>query len=185
MRISGLTLLVSGFLVGVCGSSAFGGESTYQDARATASEKNPPAGISQAEAEIRELDQKQAKAWVARDQAALERLWSPEFVLNAPSNQILTREGVFREMKAPRLSTGEASFKRAVERITPLGDIMISMGVEHYVRKNGPNAGVERTQRYTNVWRREGNSWRMIARHAHVLPLDPARSPDSSKRTGK
>lgn len=60
----------------------------------------------------------QAKAWVARDQAALERLWSPEFVLNAPSNQILTREGVFREMKTPGLSGGLVSMKRIVDRVT-------------------------------------------------------------------
>jgi ketosteroid isomerase-like protein len=131
------------------------------------------AATSQVEAEIRELDQTQAQAWLDRDQAALERLWSPEFVLQAPSNQILTREGVFREMRTPRLAGGLASMERTVERVTQFGDIVISMGVEHPVNKTGPTAGVVRTQRYTNVWRREGNTRRVIARHAHLLPLDP------------
>jgi len=130
------------------------------------------AAMSQAEAQIRELDQIQARAWAERDQSALERLWSPEFVLNAPSNQILTREGVFREMRTPRLST-PTPLERTTERVTPFGEIMISMGVEHFTPRNGPAAGIMRTQRYTNVWRREGESWRMIARHAHILPLDP------------
>ena len=141
---------------------------------------NPPRGTqvvgaamahSQVEAEIRELDQVQARAWSERDQAALERLWSPEFVLQAPSNQILTREGVFREMRTPRLST-PTQLERTTERVTPFGDIVIAMGVEHFTPKNGPSAGVAQTQRYTNVWRREGNTWRMIARHAHLLPVE-------------
>jgi hypothetical protein len=127
------------------------------------------------EAEIRVLDERQAKAWVARDQAALERLWSPEFVLHAPSNQILTRDAVFREMKTPRLEM--LSLDRTVERVTLFGEIAISMGVEHFRPKNGPNAGLRHTQRYTNVWRREGNSWRKIARHANVLPLNPTPRP--------
>lgn len=131
------------------------------------------------EEEIRALDEEQARAWLAKDQAALERLWSPEFVLNAPSNQILTRKDVFREMRTPRLEL--VSMKRTVERVTPFGDIMISMGVERYVPKNGAAAGLVRTQRYTNVWRREGDTWRKIARHAHVLPPDADQPPASSK----
>ena len=125
------------------------------------------------EAEIRALDQTQAKAWVARDQAALEQLWSPEFVIHAPSNQILTREETFREMMTPRLEM--VSLERTVERVTQFGDIAISMGVDHYVPKNGPEAGQVHTQPYTNVWRREGNTWRKIARHANVLPLGVTR----------
>jgi hypothetical protein len=140
------------------------------------------AATSKVEADIRELDQIQAQAWLDRDQAALERLWSPEFVLQAPSNQILTREGVFREMRTPRLAGGLASMARTVERITQFGDIVISMGIEHPVNKTGPTAGVVRTQRYTNVWRREGNMWRVIARHAHLLPLDPGQASASSNQ---
>ena len=178
MKPSGLILLLSAFLLAGCGPSAPQGESRRRDASAGASETNSAAAISQAEAAIRALDEMQARAWVARDQTALERLWSPEFVLNAPSNQILTREGVFREMRTPRLEL--VSMERTVERVTPFGDIMISMGVEHYVPKNGPAAGLVRTQRFTNVWRREGDTWRKIARHAHVLPLEPSQPPASS-----
>jgi ketosteroid isomerase-like protein len=127
------------------------------------------------ETEIRALDEIQAKAWVARDQGALERLWSPDFVLHAPSNQILTRDGVFREMRTPRLEL--ASLERSVQRVTPFGDIAISMGVDRYIPKNGPSAGVLHTQRYTNVWRREGRTWRKIARHANVLPLSGSQPP--------
>jgi hypothetical protein len=171
MKLSGFILLLSAFLLAGCGPSAAVGESSHRDASAEGSETNSAAATSQAEAQIRELDQMQARAWVARDQTGLERLWSPEFVLHAPSNQILTREGVFREMRTPRLRDSEP-MKRTVERVTPFGDIMISMGVEHHGPKNGPAAGPVRTQRYTNVWRWEGDTWRIIARHAHMLPID-------------
>jgi hypothetical protein len=64
--------------------------------------------------------------------------------------------------------------ERTVEAVTQFGDIVISMGVDRPSDRTGPTAGVVRTQRYTNVWRKEGNTWRMIARHAHLLPLDTA-----------
>jgi ketosteroid isomerase-like protein len=182
MKTSKLILLLCAFLVVGCDRSAPDGESRRRDASADASDSDSAAAISQAEEEIRELDQTQARAWVARDQTALERLWSPEFVLQAPSNQILTREGVFREMGTPRLAGGLASMERTVERVTQFGNLVISMGVEHPVNKTGPTAGVVRTQRYTNVWRRDGNTWRVIARHAHLLPLDPGQPPASSNQ---
>src|SRR5687768_17377097 len=122
MKHSRLTLLLSGLLLVDCGPSASVGEPPRQDAVAGSSETKPAAAISQDEAKIRELDRIQAKAWLERDEAALERLWSPEFVLQAPSNQILTREGVFREMRTPRLAGGLASMERTVERVTQFGD---------------------------------------------------------------
>jgi ketosteroid isomerase-like protein len=171
MKPSGMIRFLSVLMLVGCGPSAAMGDSDQRDASAGASETNSAAATSQAEAQIRELDQMQARAWVARDQAALEQLWSPEFVLNAPSNQIRTREGVFREMRTPRLRES-VPMERTLERVTPFGDIMISMGVEHHGPKNGPAANPVRTQRYTNVWGREGDTWRIIARHAHMLPLD-------------
>jgi hypothetical protein len=152
MKPSGLVVLLSAFLLAGCGPSPPESESTHRDASApAASETNTAAAISQTEAEIRALDEMLARAWVERDQAALERYWSLEFVLNAPSNQILTREGVFREMRTPRLQGGNVSMERTVERVTPFGDIVISMGVDNPVDKEGPFAGIVRTQRYTHV----------------------------------
>jgi ketosteroid isomerase-like protein len=179
MKPSALILVVCAFVAG-CGPSEPGADSTPGNGSAAGAEANSASANHQVEAEFRELDQVQAKAWLDRDQAALERLWSPDFVLQAPSNQILTRDGVFREMRTPRLAGGLASMERTVERVTQFGDIVITMGVEHPVNKTGPTAGVVRTQRYTNVWRREGNAWRVIARHAHLLPLDPDQSPSSA-----
>lgn len=119
------------------------------------------------EAEIRALDEIQAKAWVARDQWALERLWSPDFVLHAPSNQILTRGNVSRDEDA---ATGIGFARTYRAACHSFNDIAVSMGLDRYIPKNGPNAGVALTQRYTNVWRREGTTWRKIARHANLLP---------------
>ena len=127
---------------------------------------------NEVEAEIRELDQIQGKAWLERDTIALKRLWSPDFILQAPSNKILTREEVFREMQTPRLAGGLSSMERSVLKITQFDNIVVSMGIDRPVDKTGSNAGIVRTQRYTNIWRREGDTWRVIARHANLLPID-------------
>jgi ketosteroid isomerase-like protein len=183
MKPSGLVVLLSTFVLVSCGSSAPEDEATPRGTSVPASDANAASAISQTEADIRALDEMLAGAWVARDQAVLERFWSPEFVLNAPSNQILTRDEVFREMRTPRLQAGMVSMERTVERVTPFGDIVISMGLDHPVEKEGPFAGIVRTQRYTHVWRREGDTWRVIARHANLLPLadQPSASTNPSR----
>lgn len=171
MKSFGFPLLL--LIVAFSGGCRPSGQSAGNDNAALTPASSAAAPIASVDAQIRALDETQAKAWVARDQAALERLWSPEFVIHAPSNQILTREETFKEMMTPRLEM--VSLERTVERVTQFGDIAISMGVDRYVPKNGPEAGQVHIQPYTNVWRREGDTWRKIARHANVLPLGVTR----------
>lgn len=64
-----------------------------------------------------------------------------------------------------------SSFEAAIEHIRVDGDITIVMGAET-VRPIGkaPLAGQTVKRRFTHVWRKEAGSWRLIARHANVIP---------------
>jgi ketosteroid isomerase-like protein len=110
------------------------------------------------------------RAIVAGDYGALEKLWSPNMVVNSPGNNILTREQVFGAMREDKLKY--SSIKGVVETFYVSGNVAIEMGYEDLVMANGPMAGKPLKRRYTNVWQKEGEGWVQIARQATYVGID-------------
>jgi hypothetical protein len=88
------------------------------------------------EQEIRRLDVAHADAILRGDLVALDKLWTKDFKVNNPFNEI---------DKADRIRTGAvtyASFIRVPESVLIHGDTVIVMGREEVVPKgNSPDAG--------------------------------------------
>jgi ketosteroid isomerase-like protein len=63
-----------------------------------------------------------------------------------------------------------ASFQRTIEAVRLEGNVVIVMGAET-ARPTGdaPSAGQTVRRRFTNIWKNEGERWRMIARHANDI----------------
>lgn len=101
---------------------------------------------------------------------ALEKLWSPNMVVNSPGNNILTREQVFAAMREDKLKYEH--LKGTTDAFFVSGDIAVEMGHEDVVMSNGPMAGKPLTRRYTNIWQRTGSSWIQIARQATYVGID-------------
>jgi ketosteroid isomerase-like protein len=116
------------------------------------------------EQEIRRLDVAHADAILRGDLAALDKLWTKDFKVNNPFNEI---------DQADRIRTGAvtyASFSRVPEAVLIHGDTVIVMGREEVVPKgNSPEAGKTINRRYTNIWMMRSGKWRLIARHASVI----------------
>jgi len=116
------------------------------------------------EQEIRKLDLAHADAILRGDLAALDKLWTTDFKVNNPFNEV---------DKADRIRTGAvtySSFIREPESILVHGDTVIVMGREIVVPKgNSPDAGKTINRRYTNIWMKRKEKWRLIARHASVI----------------
>jgi len=108
----------------------------------------------------------------ARDFSALEKLWSPQMIVNTPENEIRTRDDVFADMKKGGLNY--LSLKGTSESFKVFGDIAIEMGHEDFAMAAGPAAGKQLQRRYTNVWQRTGDHWVQIARQATILNADAA-----------
>ena len=130
----------------------------------------PQEPASADEATVRALDDQERAAVLNQDFPALERLWSDQLLVNAPSNQVtrgkravldLVRRGLIRY----------SLFERRVEFVRVDGDLAFVMGAET-VRPIGeaPMAGQTVQRRFTNIWRKEGGTWHLIARHANVIP---------------
>lgn len=116
------------------------------------------------EQEIKRLDVAHADAILRGDLAALDKLWTSDFKVNNPFNEI---------DKADRIRTGAvtySSFIREPESVLIHGDTVIVMGREIVVPKgNSPDAGKTINRRYTNIWMKRSGKWRLVARHASVI----------------
>ena len=116
------------------------------------------------EQEIRRLDLAHADAILRGDLVALDKLWTEDFKVNNPFNQI---------DRADRIRTGAvtySSFIREPELVLIHGDTVIVMGREIVVPKgDSPDSGKTINRRYTNIWMKRSGKWRLIARHASVI----------------
>jgi ketosteroid isomerase-like protein len=138
----------------------------------------PPRRDSLAEATVRALDNQERLAALNQDFAALERLWSEHFIVNAPSNQILPNRSAVLDWFRKGMTT-RSSYERSIEQVRVDGDIAIVMGAETLTpTANAPHAGQTVRRRFTNIWKREGDVWRLWARHANVIPEPTAAKPN-------
>jgi ketosteroid isomerase-like protein len=116
------------------------------------------------EREIRRLELAHADAVLRGDLAAMDKIWTSDFIVNNPFNEI---------DKADRIRTGAvtySSFVREPESIMVHGNTVIVMGRETVVPKgNSPAAGKTIQRRFTNIWMKREGKWRLVARHANVI----------------
>jgi ketosteroid isomerase-like protein len=129
------------------------------------------------ERQIRSLEREEVTAVLTQDVATLERLWSPQMIVNNPQNGITAnRDAVIDRVRRGLIRY--TSFERTVEAIRISGDVAIVMGAETVVPKgDAPRAGQTVHRRYTTVWAKDGSTWRAIARHANVI-LDEKKTLD-------
>jgi ketosteroid isomerase-like protein len=123
------------------------------------------------ETQIRTLENAQREAFLKKDTTALYKLFSPTFVVNAPTNKITTLQELKQLIRNGKVDL--ESFDRVTEKVTFTGDIAIAMGNET-LRPTGkmPNAGKTVKRRYTNIWIKNGNSWRLTARQATIISVE-------------
>jgi hypothetical protein len=140
----------------------------------------PPGNSQRDEAIARSLDDSERLAVLNQDLVALERLWSDDFTVNAPSNTV----SIGKQQVLAAVSRGlihYSLFDRTVEFIRFGDGIAIVMGAET-VKPIGdaPMAGQTVRRRFTNIWRNEAGTWRMFARHANVIAEPPPAPPDAA-----
>jgi len=122
-------------------------------------------GATTAAAEIRKLEEQERIAVTSGDTATLFALWSADYVVNNPNNMILTAMQIKKFVRGTGMD--KTSFTRNIEKISFIKDVAVVMGSE-MVTPNDKNehAGKPVYRRYTNIWIRDGNSWKLSARQA-------------------
>jgi ketosteroid isomerase-like protein len=126
------------------------------------------------EATVRSLDDRERLAVLKSDTATLQRVWSDQIIVNNPQNGVTLARRDLLSLVEKRLIQYSA-FERTVEAVRVDHDIAIIMGAE-VVHPIVPAAGTSQNvrRRFTNVWRKEGGTWRLFARHANVVAAPPS-----------
>jgi ketosteroid isomerase-like protein len=116
------------------------------------------------QAEIVAVEEAANTAFLNRDLARLDQLFSEELLVNSPINIVNTKPKLLELLGTGVIGHVSSSFKH--ELIRRDGDLVIVMGSDTV--KNSPSEPTLR-RRYTNIWRREGDRWRLYVRHASVI----------------
>jgi hypothetical protein len=115
--------------------------------------------------QIRKLEKAETVAFLQDDFATLNKIWHPQFTVNTPLNRILKLSDIQEAMKAGLIKY--SFLERNIEEIMVHADVVISLGNEVTIPVDkAPMAGQKVTRRYTNIWVKENNEWRMLSRHA-------------------
>lgn len=133
--------------------------------RATSAQGGGPAD----EETVRSLDGQERMAVLSRNYAPLEHLWCEQLTVNSPENTVVIgRQNV---LAAVQKFAQYSSFERKIEFLRIDGNFAIVMGAETVQRTgNAPLAGKTLPRRFTNIWKNDGKTWCLIARHANVVP---------------
>jgi ketosteroid isomerase-like protein len=122
---------------------------------------------------IRRLNVEEVDAFLKNDRAAMARLWSDDFVVTNPLNKLVTKQQVLGMVDSGFLVI--TSLDRQIEYLRVYGDFVVVAGREVVVWGGRmPNAGKSENLRFTAVWMKQGGRWQQIARHANIVPSQPA-----------
>ncbi len=123
---------------------------------------------------VRSLDDQARIAAINRDIPALERLWSEHLTVNAPDNTVVVGRRAVLEGYVRSGVIDFSKFERSIEFIRVDEPFAVIMGEETVIpNSNAPSSGLVAGQlirrRVTNIWRKEGDTWRLYWRHANVV----------------
>ena len=127
------------------------------------------AQTTNAESEIRKLEETERRAVLRNDTATLRKIWDRYLIVNAPKNTVVLSE---EDSGARTINTDMpySSFTREIEQLLVRGDIVISMGNEVIVPYgNEPKEEQSIKRRYTNIWMKQNGTWTLIARHSSIV----------------
>ena len=114
--------------------------------------------------EIAALEHAANDAFVARDLARLDQLFSDALIVNSPINVVSDKRKVLDLLGRRIIGHVSSTIEHEVMRRD--GDLVVVMGADA-VRNSESEPLLRR--RFTNVWRREGDHWRLFVRHANVI----------------
>lgn len=118
---------------------------------------------------VRDAEEQMRQAIVESDLQTLERLWQPDFMVNAPRNVVVpNREAVLQVFQAGIASYSAYAQTRDTIRVEDNQAIVMGSETVRPTGEDAPYAGQTVHRRYTHVWEDTENGWRLAVRHAHI-----------------
>ena len=124
--------------------------------------------LSQPSDELTDIQQRLARAWMAGDRAAIERIIAPDWTVTGTDGSVSTRADVLRdvfETKVHRITLVQIDDVR----VRVFGDAAVVTGRTHG-RGEYSSVPYDVTVRFTDVFVRRNGRWQAVASHASLLP---------------
>lgn len=126
------------------------------------------ADVKDVEREVRRASDNEVAALIASDVEALSQIWSDDFVVTNPLNQLVSKRQVLALVESDTLAF--RSYERRIEYFHAYGGLVVIAGREVVVWAGKmPLAGKPSSLRFTAVWRETGGQWQEVARHANLI----------------
>jgi hypothetical protein len=144
----------------------------------------PPAPThAEIEAQVRDLEQRQAAAALAGDRTVLLTIFAPHFRMISPVGAVATRDELLGI-----LTGGNPPYRAATyptETLDIYSDVVVTTGTEAVEYGPGAQQGQKQLRRVTQVWHRDGGSWWLVLRQATLGPAEyrPCAPPPGAART--
>jgi ketosteroid isomerase-like protein len=110
------------------------------------------------------LEDEAARAFLARDISRLDQLFSDQLIINSPINRVNDKRKVLELLANGVIGHVHCELRHEVFRRD--GDLIIVMGSD--VVRNAPGDPAL-LRRVTNIWRKEGDDWKLYIRHATIV----------------
>ena len=119
------------------------------------------------QAYIMKLDLAHAQAIFKGDAIALDSLMDDDVTVNHPTNRIVREKKELLEL-IKKGTIRYTTFERTPEEFLFFRDMVVVMGSEVVIpASTAPGAGKTLKRRYTNVWLKKDNHWKLCVRHAN------------------
>lgn len=110
---------------------------------------------------------------LAGDFVTLDRLWAADMMVNNPFDRIVPAAA--GPVRSGRLRY--TAFDRRCEVIRAYQDTVVIMGYERVTpTADSPGGGLCIERRFTHVWLRRAEGWRLTARHANQFGASPVQT---------
>ena len=120
---------------------------------------------------IRTLEEKEREAILKSDTLQLSNLMSKQIVVQNPENAIVGFRQIMDRIKSGKIDY--SAFERRIDNIAFVNSIAIVMGLETLIPQGTTkDAGKTVKRRFTNVWTKEKDGWKLTARQATVISVN-------------
>jgi hypothetical protein len=108
------------------------------------------------------------QAILKSDTVKLSQLMSRQIIVQNPENAIVGFQQIVNRIETGKINY--ASFERRIDNIAFINGIAVVMGVETLIPQGDTiDAGKKIERRFTNVWTKEREGWKLTARQATVV----------------
>ncbi|MEP6712288.1 MAG: nuclear transport factor 2 family protein [Ferruginibacter sp.] len=120
---------------------------------------------------LKRLEDAEREAILKADTVALSQLWDPQILVHNPENKIVNFEQIKERIRSGKINY--SSFERIIEKMEIVGNVGIVMGKEIInPAGNTTNPGKTVTRRFTNIWIKNRDVWKLLARQATIISVN-------------